>query len=169
MARKRATKAGPAVPAPAAVSGPAAVSWPWAAVRIGVGLLFAVSGFEKLVSPYQNFQFVIEQYQIVGGEQAAWIARTLPWAELVAGAFFALGLWTPAAGAAVLAMFGVFIGAVGQALVRRLPMDECGCFGELVSIPLPVVLVMDLVLASLVARGLRLKPGFGAAGLDGRL
>ncbi len=141
----------------------------WTVARIGTGLLFAVSGFEKLVSPYQNFQFVIEQYQVVGREQAAWIAQTLPWAELVAGVFLALGLWTTAAGAAVLAMFGVFIVAVGQALVRRLPLDECGCFGELISIPLPAVLAMDLTLTALVALGLSRKPGFKSAGLDGRL
>jgi hypothetical protein len=141
----------------------------WTVVRVVTGFLLVVSGFEKLVSPYQNFQFVIEQYQVVGGEQAAWIAKTLPWAELIAGAFFMLGLWTTAAGTAVLTMFGVFIGAVGQALVRRLPMDECGCFGELISIPLPAVLVMDLVLAALVAAGLRLKPGFKTAALDGHL
>jgi hypothetical protein len=166
MARKRPVKDVPARLDPGAAR--PAVSF-WTAVRVVTGLLFAVSGFEKLVSPYQNFQFVIEQYQVVGGEQAAWIAKTLPWAELVAGAFFLLGLWTPAAGAAILALFGVFIVAVGQALVRRLPMDECGCFGELISIPLPVVLVMDLTLAALVAWGLRLKPGLRAAGLDERL
>lgn len=133
-----------------------------------VGLLLAVSGFEKLVGPHQNFQFVIEQYRVVGPEGAALIARTLPWAEWIAGVFFALGLWTRISGAAVLALFGVFLAAVGQALVRRLPMDECGCFGELISLPLPAVFAMDAVLAALVALGLRRKPGFARGGLDAR-
>ncbi len=159
MARKRVTKS---------ASGASAANV-WTAARIVVGLLFVVSGFEKLVSPYQNFQFVIEQYQVVGRDQAAWTAQILPWAELIAGAFLALGLWTTAAGSAVLAMFGVFIAAVAQALIRRLPLDECGCFGELISIPLPAVLAMDLMLTALVALGLSRKPGFKAAGLDGRL
>ena len=138
----------------------------WAAVRVLVGVLLVVSGFEKLIGPYQNFGFVIEQYRVVGSEQAVWIARTLPWFELVAGGFFALGLWTRVFGAAVLGMFAVFLGAVGQALVRRLPMDECGCFGDLISIPLPAVFAMDWALAALTAVGLFRRPGLKAVSVD---
>ncbi len=128
--------------------------------------MFAVSGFEKLIGPYQNFAYVIEQYQMIGGGRAALLAQTLPWLELVAGVFFMLGLWTRVSGKAILAMFGIFLVAVGQALVRRLPMDECGCFGELISIPLPGVFAMDLVLTALVVLGMRARPGFGACSVD---
>lgn len=106
---------------------------------------------------------------MVGGEQAAWIARTLPWAELIGGSFFLLGLWTTEAAVSVMAMFGIFITAVGQALIRRLPLGECGCFGELISIPLPAVLAMDTVLLLIVAAGLIRKPGLRTLGLDERL
>lgn len=133
---------------------------------MAIGLVFVVSGFEKLIGPYQNFQFVIEQYQIANSQQAALIAQVLPWIELIAGAFFALGLHTRVSGAAVIAMSGVFFGVVGQALVRRLPMDECGCFGDLVSIPLPAVLAMDAALASLTFAGLKKRPGARAFSID---
>jgi uncharacterized membrane protein YphA (DoxX/SURF4 family) len=142
-------------------------AWPW--IRVCVGAIFVVSGFEKLISPYQNFQYVIEQYQMVSGEQAAWIAQALPWAELIGGSFFLLGLWTTEAAVSVMAMFGIFITAVGQALIRQLPLGECGCFGELISIPLPVVLAMDTVLLLAVAAGLIRKPGLRAMSLDERL
>lgn len=158
--RKQTAAATPPVPAPAFRANG------WTGLRIGVGLMFAVSGFEKLIGPYQNFMFVIEQYQTLQGEPAALLAQTLPWVELIAGVFFMLGLWTTVSGAAILAMFGIFLGAVGQALVRRLPMDECGCFGNLISIPLPAVFAMDLVLASLVALGLRARPGVRALSAD---
>ena len=138
----------------------------WTFFRIGTGLLFVVSGFEKLIGPYQNFQFVIEQYRVIDGPQAAMAAQVLPWAELIAGAFFMLGLWTRISGAAVLGMFGIFLGAVGQALLRKLPLDECGCFGDLISIPLPVVFGMDLTMAALTAAGLFKRPGVRAASLD---
>ena len=135
-------------------------------VRVAVGLMLAVSGFEKLIGPYQNFQYVIEQYHVVSGPQAAVIAQVLPWFELVAGVFFMLGLWTDLSGAVILGLFGIFLGAVGQALVRSLPMDECGCFGDLISIPLPAVFVMDLSLATLTLLGLRARPGMRAASVD---
>ena len=63
-------------------------------------------------------------------------------------------------------MFGVFLGAVGQALVRRLPLDECGCFGNLISIPLPAVFAMDLGLAVVTAAGLAKRPGARAFSID---
>lgn len=139
----------------------------WTALRVAVGLIFVVSGFEKLIGPYQNFAYVIEQYRAVDAQQAAVIAQVLPWFELIAGAFFALGLWTTASGCVILGMFGIFLGAVGQALARHLPMDECGCFGDLISIPLPVVFGMDLVLSALTLLGLWARPGCKAASMDG--
>lgn len=155
----RGAEAGSAAAGPFRISG-------WTVVRWIVGLLLAVSGFEKLISPYQNFQFIIEQYQIVGSQQAALVAQILPWAELLAGVFFAVGLWTRVAGFAVLALFGIFLVAVGQALIRRLPMDECGCFGELISIPLPGVFTMDMVLGTLTLAGLRKRPGIRVFSAD---
>jgi hypothetical protein len=128
--------------------------------------MFALSGFEKLIGPYQNFKYVIEQYQVLGGDQAALLARTLPWLELFAGVFFAMGLWTTTAGVTILLMLGVFMGAVGQALIRKLPLDECGCFGELISIPLPMVFVMDAALAALTVMGLRKRPGVRTLSID---
>ena len=35
-------------------------------------------------------------------------------------------------------------GIVSQAIVRQLPLDSCGCFGELIHIPLRGVLLVDL-------------------------
>jgi uncharacterized membrane protein YphA (DoxX/SURF4 family) len=138
----------------------------WSCVRVAVGLLLAVSGFEKLTGPYQNFQFVIEQYQVIGRNEAAFAAQTLPWVELIGGVFFAFGLWTTAAGAAAVGMFGIFLGVIGQALLRRLPLDDCGCFGDLISIPPPFMFAMDLTLASLTVVGLIKRPGARAFSLD---
>ena len=44
-----------------------------------------------------------------------------------------------------------FLVVVSQALLRRLPITECGCFGGLLAFPLHVVLVFDLRLLAVVA------------------
>jgi uncharacterized membrane protein YphA (DoxX/SURF4 family) len=120
------------------------------------GLLFVVSGLEKLTQPYQNFLYVIQNYDFLGPSLEVFAARAVPWAEFLAGAFFLAGLWTRPAGAVLLALNTGFLAVVGQALARRLPIHECGCFGDLVSVPLPVLIVFDsalwIVLAALVFR-----------------
>lgn len=167
MGRKRRAGSGPRTQAPAAAASlPARASVFWLCARAVIGGLLAVSGFEKLVGPYQNFAYVIEQYRIVGTDDAVLIAQTLPWAELVVGVFLILGLWIRAAALGALAMFAVFLVVVGQALARRLPMDECGCFGELVSIPPAGVFGMDLVIAAVLVAGLLRRPGFTARSVD---
>lgn len=114
--------------------------------RILIGLIFVVSGFEKIITPYQNFQYVIQAYELFPEFAEAIIARTFPWVELVTGIFLVLGLWIrPALAGAGLMLTG-FLVIVGQAMIRRLPIDECGCFGEFISIPLYGVFLMDATL-----------------------
>ena len=112
-------------------------------LRIVIGLVFLVSGFEKVVSPYQNFLYVIQAYQLLPGWGQELTARLFPWMELFIGIFMVLGLWTQGAAKAVLLMLAVFITVVGQALLRGLPVDQCGCFGEMVHISPSKVIVLD--------------------------
>jgi len=117
-----------------------------AALRIIVGLVLLVSGAEKLLSPYQNFLYALQAYQMLphGMEEA--VARFLPWVELFTGLFTVLGLWTAWALRAAMVLFAGFVVVVGQALLRALPIDQCGCFGELVHLPPRAVLVFDSIL-----------------------
>jgi len=108
-----------------------------------IGLLFIVSGGEKLIGPYQNFLFVVQNYQFLPPLFEELVARLFPWIELILGIFLLLGLWTRQALFGILLMFGGFMTIVGQAIVRDLPITECGCFGELISFPLPVILTFD--------------------------
>lgn len=114
-------------------------------LRIFIGLVFLVSGFEKSVSPYQNFLYVLQGYQFLPSSLEIAVARVLPWMELLLGIFLVLGLWTRPALIAVSAMFTGFIIVVGQALIRGIDLAECGCFGEWIHIPPQGVIVMDVV------------------------
>jgi len=108
-----------------------------------IGGIFVVSGFEKFIGPYQNFLYVIQNYSFLPLPLAEIVARLLPLAEFLLGIFLVLGLWSKWALRAVATLLLIFMAVVIQALVRNLPIDECGCFGGLISVPLPVVLTFD--------------------------
>jgi uncharacterized membrane protein YphA (DoxX/SURF4 family) len=112
-------------------------------IRILIGLLFIVSGAEKLIWPYQNFMYVLEGYQLFSPGVESLIARVFPWVEFILGIFMVLGFWLPITLRGVLATFTVFILVIGQALIRKLPIDECGCFGSLISLKPQQTLFMD--------------------------
>ena len=105
--------------------------------------MFTVSGFQKLISPWQNFAAVIEQYKLLNSPAGAFFAQTMPWVEFLAGVLFLLGLWRVLSLSVLWAMNTVFIGVLASALLRKLPIDSCGCFGEALKIPLPVMLLLD--------------------------
>ena len=115
-------------------------------IRILIGLIFVVSGGEKLLSPYQNFLYVIQAYEIVPSPWDEWVARIFPWMEFFWGIFTVVGLWTIWSLRGLLLSTSCFLFVVGQALWRNLPIEKCGCFGGLVSIPLPTILLMDAVM-----------------------
>lgn len=114
--------------------------------RILIGCLFIVSGFEKLIGPYQNFLYVVQSYEFLPTLLEEIVARTLPWIELFLGVFLVVGLWLQWALRSIGVLIFLFILIVSQALLRKLPIDECGCFGGLISLPLYAVLIFDSTL-----------------------
>ncbi len=115
-------------------------------LRIVIGLIFLVSGVEKLLSPYQNFMYAIQAYQLLPSVGEMLVARLMPWAELIVGLFLVVGLWIPRTLQGAMVFFAIFITVVGQALLRGLPIDECGCLGQLVHIPPKIIIVIDSVM-----------------------
>lgn len=116
------------------------------AIRIAVGLLFIISGVEKLISSYQNFFYVVQSYEVLSMPLAKITAFIMPWIELFLGVFLVIGLYLKWTLYGVISVLITFIFIVSQAIIRSLPIDECGCFGGLVSLPLHGVLMMDITL-----------------------
>ena len=117
--------------------------------RAALGGVFIVSGFQKLLSPPQNFAAVIDKFEVIHGPAVSVLALVLPWVEFIGGVMLLLGLWTRFALPVLWAMNTAFIGILGSALVRKLPVNECGCFGKALSIPLPVMFGVDAALWAL--------------------
>ncbi len=115
-------------------------------LRIIVATLFIITGAEKLISPYQNFLAVVQSYELLNKPLEEFVAKIFPWLEFFLGVFLLLGLWLKIALRLLLVLIASFIGTVGQAMIRHLPIHDCGCFGDLISFPLWVTLVLDCVL-----------------------
>lgn len=136
-------------------------------IRILIGCLFVVSGFEKLIGPYQNFMYVVQSYEFLPTILEEVVARILPWGEFFLGVFLVFGLWLKWTLRLTLILIVMFTLIVGQALLRKLPIDECGCFGGLISLPLYGVLIFDSMLLLLTSLLLKYKNRTNMLSLDG--
>ncbi len=112
--------------------------------RFLIAALFIVSGGEKLLGSSEDFYYVLQAYAVFPDPLARLISFVFPWVEFSTGVFLALGLWLRPVLALLTVISGSFILVVGQAIVRGLPIDNCGCFGELVHLPLRGVIVVDV-------------------------
>lgn len=135
-------------------------------LRVLIGIFFAFSGFEKLMQPVENFQYVVESYKMLNHTLSLVVALIMPWVELLLGVFVVLGLWLKTSLKLLCLMTAGFIVVVAQAILRSLPIDECGCFGESISLPLHVVLLMDSVICILIAILVKFSTKISIPGLD---
>jgi len=112
-----------------------------------LALIFITSGTEKLLSPVENFIYALQSYELINNDfLLELIASTFPWLELLVGVFLLLGLWTDLCLLATGAMTCGFIGFVGQGILRKLPLIDCGCFGDLFHMPLWATFTLDWVI-----------------------
>jgi len=98
-------------------------------LRVVIGALFVYSGFSKLIRPIEYFEVAVAQYDVIPDFLTHYLCSMVPWIELIGGAYLFLGYQIPISGGVLVFLTGVFQVALAQALLRKLPMDECGCFG----------------------------------------
>ncbi|MEI6438100.1 MAG: MauE/DoxX family redox-associated membrane protein [Candidatus Omnitrophota bacterium] len=120
-------------------------------IRLLLGALFIFSGGEKLLKPMEEFLYVIDGYQALPQWAEPAVALLFPWVEFFAGLFILLGFWLRQALAVLLLLSAALALIVGQAILRHLPLDNCGCFGELIHLPLHGVILIDLSVIALSA------------------
>lgn len=115
-------------------------------LRLYLGALFIYAGFIKLSEPVENFQAAIQQYSLVPYVLTPYLARTMPWMELVGGVFLIAGYltrWSALLLAAISLSFCALIGS--SFLAGSLPPD-CGCFGSSgIHLALREVFILDWV------------------------
>ena len=94
-------------------------------------------------------------------------AVVVPWVEFIVGIFTVLGLWTARFLRWTLMLFAVFIIIVGQALLRGLPLDHCGCFGSWIQVSPQQILVFDSACLLVIFLLLRCLSGAQRFSVDG--
>ena len=145
---------------------------PWVSVtaRWVVGGLFVLSGMSKAVLPHGEVMALVEQYQVVPHFLASPIAAGLPWIELASGTALCIGFLTTPAAWLVVAQLVSFSGLMVVVLVAGIPIEDCGCFGNLGIQETPMqVLIRDLVLLGVMASILaRRHDGWGIDGWASR-
>ncbi|MDE2718615.1 MAG: DoxX family membrane protein [Chloroflexota bacterium] len=94
-----------------------------------LGAVFLMSAVPKLAAP-RRFANDVQQYRLLPRPLASAFGYAIPYAELAAAALLMTGVYTAWAALGVAVMLGVFMVAVGVAMVRKLNLT-CSCFGLL--------------------------------------
>jgi len=108
-----------------------------------VGAVFIFSAFTKLLSP-KAFVSSIGEYELLPASLSLFAATGVVGLEVCLGVLLILGIYRRFAAFVGAGLMIFFIGILIHAI--RLGLDSCGCFGEVISIPPPVELVLDAVL-----------------------
>ena len=113
--------------------GQAALNTAWrgrviAVSRVAVALVFCYAGWIKMQTP-QAFADSIATFQLLPARLSNLLALGLPPFELVVGILLLSGWKARLAAFCGLMATGVFLLALGSAIIRGLPV-ECGCFGD---------------------------------------
>jgi uncharacterized membrane protein YphA (DoxX/SURF4 family) len=95
--------------------------------RFFLSALFLFAGLAKL-NRRAEFETAVRNYSLLPGRLVRPVARTLPAAEIAAGALLAVGLATAVVAGALAMLLVVFAVAVAVNLLRGRSID-CGCYG----------------------------------------
>lgn len=113
--------------------------------RFLVGLVFIYSGYIKIVEPAEVFYNSIMSYKVFGHGISYIASLTFPWFELYLGVFLVFGLferYVIRIGMVVLVFFEILL---LQAMVRKLEVVSCGCFGSKHSNPIWLEFLLNLI------------------------
>ena len=126
------------------------LSWVAPFLRIIPGTVLAVSGYLKAVRPTAEFAATLESYWIFPSFLVFPMARIMPWVELGVGLALTAGFLTRTSALVAAGLFATFVVVLAQSILRKLPMTDCGCFGQVGPHLQPVQsLSMDAVLLAI--------------------
>jgi len=133
-------------------------------LRLLVGGTFVFSGATKLLS-HSQFVDTVDSYHILPHSLATAYGVTLPWVELVIGAYLVLGILIRPSALVVLLMGISFMVANVRAIFSG--EEYCGsCFGEAVIFPAWQSLIVDILIMIAAIYLLAVGSGKGMWGFD---
>jgi putative oxidoreductase len=126
---------------------------PWVAVllRVLLGGVFVFAGFSKILLPHAEVVAHIQQYQVLPGWLVSITAMFLPWIEVASGTALCMGFCTTPAALLIAMQLLSFSALMVIVLAAGIPIEDCGCFGNLGVPETPLqVLIRDLLMLALL-------------------
>ena len=125
--------------------------WVGALLRVVLGSVFVFAGFSKLLIPHAEVVAHIQQYQLLPGWLVSLTATFLPWIEVGSGTALLVGFCTTPAAWLIAVQLLSFSALMGMVLAAGIPIEDCGCFGNLGLPETPLqVLMRDLLMLVLL-------------------
>jgi len=115
--------------------------------RLALGGILLAASVTKL-QRQAEFIDTVAGYGILPESLAQFYGLVVPWVELFVGCSLILGIFTRFASALSIPLTVSFIVASSYALLNAVT-DECGCFGELITLSHPVALSLDAVMLAM--------------------
>ena len=97
-------------------------------LRIVLGAIFVYAAWTKLKDPWALFAMAIDSYQVLPLRAVEWVARTLPWLELLIGVLLIAGRWMRTSASVASLLLLVFFSLMIRAYAKGMEIN-CGCFG----------------------------------------
>lgn len=105
------------------------------ALRIVLGLLLIITGFLK-VPNLRAFSVIVASYGVLPRSLIKPLAYAQPFIEIIIGSWVLSGEYLYQGALAGLGLMAVATLFVLSALIRKKKMDNCGCYGVAVKVPL---------------------------------
>jgi uncharacterized membrane protein YphA (DoxX/SURF4 family) len=97
-------------------------------IRVALGAIFVYAGYVKLKDPWELFALAISSYDLLPLKAVEFVARTLPWAEVLIGLMLIVGFQLRIAATACSLLLLVFFSLMVRAYAKGMEIS-CGCFG----------------------------------------
>jgi uncharacterized membrane protein YphA (DoxX/SURF4 family) len=97
-------------------------------LRVALGLIFIYAGWVKLQDPWQLFAAGVASYELLPMWAVTFVARTLPWFEILLGVVLISGFFMRISSTTVAVLLGVFFSLIVRAYLQGKEIN-CGCFG----------------------------------------
>jgi putative oxidoreductase len=97
-------------------------------LRVALGAIFIYAGWVKLQDPWQLFAAGVASYELLPMWAVTFVARTLPWFEILLGVVMISGFFMRISSTTVAALLAVFFALIVRAYLQGKEIN-CGCFG----------------------------------------
>jgi hypothetical protein len=114
-------------------------------IRIAIGFLFLISGALKLPD-LKGFFVTIVKYNVLKGKLAKVSAYSLPFIEIIIGFALIFKIYLTYSYSLALFLVLVSTGGVIYAYLNNNRLDNCGCYGTKIKIPIgPKKIIENLI------------------------